>query len=656
LILPKLLNRKKRTEKEQKMPGKNQPELEKGAPDLRDHMAPSLVKELAPKDITMENKAGDYMVEVGAGTEFVRYFRSFTAAMKTSTTYAGMYDQLYEGEFGRGNLDIALHIRPSDENRTLHNISRLIKGLESDYVMTNDSTKKARIRDAIMDLQEQERRIRRNIERMFFVSTQAVVSANTVDELKKFSNALLKRATGQGVVFRPNDRRQLPALTCMTPFDREQVFEESFKNMESSCIADLFPFGQGGISHTSGIVLGRDSRKKIVYLDPWHPDLPNPHMVVYGRSGMGKSYGIKTITMRSAFFNIRTGIIDPDKKREYETLVKELGGSYIRLASDSEHRINMFDVNVAEDENGRVTVELEQSINAVQAIIFRMISVIDSKLLEDGTTKILLREKIRKLYSDRGITSDPESLYESGTGKSGGKFELGKRRKKRMPTLSDYHSLLEEDSRLKKAAAVLKLFTRKSGDPVMSIFDCESNVDIRKDMVFAFSVGNLEENILKPIGMFVATKWMMENFAYQNRYQKKRIIVDEAQVPMKSPEMADWLEEAFRQMRRYNCSMCAASQGFEVFMRVPQGLGILKNATIKLIFRQEAIDIDAVADKFKLSEGEASFVLSSPKGVGLLMVDNESAIVKIEATEKEDRLFTTDPNQLKELTREKREA
>jgi conjugal transfer ATP-binding protein TraC len=656
-MFKKIIKRTKKTGNQQatiNKPGKEQPAFKKGAPDIRDHMAPSLVKELSPKDLTMEGKAGDYMVEIGATSEFARYFRSFTAAMKTSTTYAGMYNQLFQGDFGEGNLDIAIHLRPSDESRTLHDLARMIAGLESDYELTNNTTQKAKIRDAIIDLQEQEKRIRRNIERIFFVSTQAVVSANNIQELKKFSNALIKRFAGQGVILRPNDRKQLPALTCTTVFDQERVFEDSFRHMESSCIADLFPFGQGGISHTDGVILGYDNYRQLVFLDPWAPGLPNAHMVVFGRAGAGKSFTIKILTLRSAIMGIRTGIIDPDRKCEYENLVRALNGSYIKLDSTSKHHINMFDVNIAEDENGQITVELEQSINAVQAIIFKMLNSIDTKLLEDGPTVILIREKIRQLYANFGITDDPESLFEAR--KTGEKFVLGERCLKKMPTLSDFHDIIENEPRLKKVAAVMKVFTKKGNDPVMSIFDCETNVDIKNDVVFAFSVGNLEETVLKPLGMFIATKWIKENFAYQNRFQKKRIIVDESQVPMKTPEMADWMEDSFRQMRKYNCSMVAASQGFEVFMQVPQGLGILKNATIKLILRQEPIDIDAVQGKFNLSEGEASFVLTSPKGTGILIVDNESTILNVLATAEEEELFTTDPNQLKEMAeRQKRQ-
>jgi type IV secretory pathway VirB4 component len=637
----------KKNEKDKKQLSKDQPGLEKGSPDIRDHIAPSLAKELAPKELTGFNeKAGDYIVEVGATSELARFFRSFTATMKTSTTYAGMYNQLYQGEFGSGNLDTAVHLRPADENTALRDLARMISGLESDYNMTQNSTQKSKIRDSILDLREQERRLRRSIERMFFVSTQTIVSATTLDELKKFSNSMIKRFAGQGVILRPNDKKQLQALTCMTPFDQEKVFEHSFRNMESSCVADLFPFGQGGISHTDGVILGRDNYKKLVYLDCWHPKLPNAHLVIFGRAGTGKSYTVKILTLRSAFWGIRTGIIDPDPKSEYENLVVALNGSYIKLNSNSDKRINFLDINYAEDNNGRITVELEESINASQAVVFKMIESIEPSLL-DGYIKMAIREKLRNLYSKLDITSDPNSLFD--TTKNTNSFVLGGRRLKQMPSLSDLYDEMSKDVKLARVADALKYFTQKSGDSTMSIFDCVSNVNIKKDICFAFSVGNLEKAIMKPLGSFIATKWTRENFALQDRFQKKRVIVDEAQELMKTPEMADWTEDSFRQGRKYNVSMCAATQGFEVFMRVPQGLGVLKNATMKLILRQESLDIDAVQGQFNLSEGEANFVLSTPKGTGILKVDNESTILNVLSTKEEDELFTTDPNQLRML-------
>lgn len=628
-------------------------DLRHGAATIRDHMAPSLVKELAPGELTAENVAAtDYLVEIGAGTKLTRYFRSFTATMTTSTTHAGMLNQLYLSDFGDADADIVVHIRPTETAKVLNGLNRLISGLESDWMMAKSSTEREKLADSILDLREQVRRIRRNIEKMFSVSIQVVVSANSLEEMEKFSKTLVKRFAGQGIVLRPNDRRQLTALLAATPFDVENVIDHSFRNMESSNIADMFPFGQGGIYHNSGIVIGRDAYNNLVFLDPWHPDLPNSHMVILGRAGSGKSMAIKIITERSTFIGIKTGIIDPDRKQEYWNLVTAFGGSYFTLDAKSKHRINMFDVDVAEDNFGNLTVELESAINGAQAIILRMISSISPNLLEDGLIKVLIREKIRELYAKWGITEDPDSLYDTETVYSETNvFTLGRGKLKMMPTLSDFYNLIvhDENEKLQRVAEALKIFTKHGNDPTMSIFDCHSNVNIKDDMVFAFGVGALEPTIMKPLGMFIATKWLIEKFGQQDRFRKKRIVVDESQELLVYPDIANMFENMFRQLRKYNCSMTAVSQGFEVFTRVPQGLGILKNATLKLLLRQEAVDFEDVQSKFNLTEGEMNFLLTSPIGVGLLKIDNQSTIVQIIPTPKEYEIYNTNPNVIAQM-------
>ena len=644
-----------RFKKKKQKATENEFNLKDGAATIQDHIAPSLIKELAPGELTAENiKANDYLVEMGAGTNLVRYFRSFTATMTASTTYAGMLNQLYQADFGEADADIIVHITPTDTSRVLNSLARLIAGLESDMAMAKSTSEREKLADSILDLREQVRRVRRNIEKMFSVSIQAIISGNKISQIEKFSKTLVKRFSGQGIVLRPNDRRQLVALTAGTPFDVEKAVERSFRNMESSNIADMFPFGQGGIHHTTGIVLGKDGYNNMVFLDTWSPDLPNSHMLVFGRSGAGKSMAIKTITGRSVLLGIKTGIIDPDRKQEYLDLVTAFGGSYFTLGPKSKHQINFFDVDISEDNDGNAIVELETAINGVQAILLRMISSISANLLEDGLVKIRIREKIRELYTKWGITEDPNSLYDTKNTDSNTEFfTLGRGKLKEMPTLSDFYKLIKEDPRLDEVAEALKIFTKEGKDPTMSIFDCQSNVNIKEDMVFAFSVGALESTVMKPLGMFIATKWLTEKFGQQDRFQKKRIIVDEAQELLPYSDIADMFEAMFRQLRRYNCAMVAVSQGFEVFMRVPQGLGILKNATIKLLMRQEAVDFEDVQSKFDLTEGEMSFLLTCPKGVGLLKVDNQSTIIQIIPTKKEFEIYNTNPNIIAQMIREK---
>ncbi len=629
-MLKRLFRKKQKT----KLPGKDQPGIFNGAANYRDLIAPALIKET--------NKGNDYWVEVGATAEMVRYFRSYYAAMTGGTTYAGMLTPLYLADFGEADCDIALHVTPADPARILWELEQKIAQLEAEYEDEKNSAKKQATLNQIRELREKHSAIRMEAEKPFFVSVQALVSSTSFETFRRFGSLLVKRFAGKGIHLRAADGRHLEALMEMSPLDSKTV-KDAFRDMESSNIADLLPLGIGGIRHKDGVVLGTDPQGGVILYDSWEPSMGNYNIVIFGRSGFGKSFLIKLLVARSVPLGIVTAIIDPEG--EFENLMKGLGCPYIKLSAHSEHRINIFDVDVEEGEDGAARVDLDGAIQAVQAVVFKMIRVYDAGALT-GHVKVLIQEKIKEVYARYGITEDPASLYDNSW--TGDAIDVAGRKKK-MPTLSDLYDLMEQEPDLGEVVKLLKPFTRKGGIKSQAIFDCESTVDIRHVPAFAFSVADLDDDIMKPLGMFVATKWVWEAFG-RNRKIKKRIITDEAQLMMNEPEAADWEENAFRRARKRNISMCAASQGFEVFLRVPQGLGVLKNASTKIMMRQEAIDIAAVKEKFNLSEGEATFLLSAKKGWGIIKADTEASIFFGKSTDEEYRWFTSDPNEIAGVT------
>lgn len=617
-----------------KPPGKDQPDIFWGAAAVKDLIAPSVIKEIDPA------KGQDYYVEVGSTAEPVRYFRSFFAAMTGNSTSAGMLDSLYLGDFGEADCDIAIHLTPVDPSRTIWQLEQKIAQLEADYEDEPNSAKRHIISSQISDLQRRHAAIRQGLEKLFMTSIQVMASSTDYKVFKKFCNILVKKFAGKGIFLRAADTRQLQALFSMTPLDKN-ILKDTFRDMESSNIADLFPFGLGGIRHRTGIVIGEDPQGNLVFYNCWEPSMGNYNITIFGRSGFGKSFLIKLMTLRSSFIGIVTAIIDPEN--EYENLMVGMGCPYIRLSPNSNYRINIFDVDEEEDENGNVRVNLESTIKAVQAVVFKMIRTIDPTALT-GHVKVRIQELIKELYTERGITEDPLSLYEY---RSDDNTINVAGVKKKMPTLSDLYDKMKKVPELEAVTELIKPFTRYGGIPSQAIFDCQSNVTIKDVPAFAFSVKDLDEDIMKPIGLFVATKWVWEKFG-ANRKVKKRIVIDEAQTMMNdsSVETAKWLEDAFRRARKRNISMCAATQGFEVFLRMPQGMGILKNSSTKILMRQESIDIAAVREKFSLSEGEAAFLLNARKGWGIIKADNDASIFYGDVTEREYEMFTSDPNDL----------
>lgn len=610
-----------------------------------DFISPSFIKETLPNEEGLDGRYNDYFVEIGATNEPVRYFRSFFAEIVGGNTWAGMLDHIILGEYGKGDVDLAIHIEPVDNSEELEVIKKRIRAIESDLMLEKDQAKAAELQDELWDLKDQQRRLRTNIEKAFRVSLQIVVSSNDMKTLRKFTNNLIRRCAGTDIILRSADGKQLEALLNITPLSENFMYKEHSHSFESSNVADFFPFGHGGISHRSGIVLGCDELGRPIYYDGWHPELDNAHGVILGRSGGGKTFATMVLTHRSAHLGIRTVIIDP--KNDYRNFVIGAGCPYIDLAPDSKHRINFFDVDIEEPLDGPKRVNLDSTIDGVLAIVFKMIRVKDPNVL-NGIITNKIESYVRKLYIDRGITSDPDSLIDHSKKviKEGDSSIYNVRGAyKKMPQLGDLYLLLRDDPDTKEVAELLRNYTVYGDAPTQAIFDTQSNVAIEDYPIFAFGLGNLDKRVMQPIGAFIATHWQSNKFAKKNRHIRKRVIYDEAQTAMYEPEQAMWLENEFRTLRFFNTSIFAVTQGFEVFMRVPEGLGILKNAPTKIFFKQDPIDIHEVQGKFDLTEGEANFLLHGAKqGKGIIRVDNESSFIQIEATPKEFAWFNTNPN------------
>lgn len=149
--------------------------------------------------------------------------------------------------------------------------------------------------------------------------------------------------------------------------------------------------------------------------------------------------------------------------------------------------------------------------------------------------------------------------------------------------------------------------------------------------VICFDIKQLEENVLRPIGMYNALSWAWEKFAKKNPKLRKRIVCDEAWM-LTNPNMpgfqftAQFLETCSRRSRKRNCCLLVASQNFKEFVSCPQGEAVLSNAVVNIFLKQSSTDLDAVQEKFKLSNGRAAYLTSPARGHFLLKMNSEATI------------------------------
>lgn len=627
---------------------------EETKPEGIDFVVPTLMKETLPEDLNFEGtKVNDYFVEVGATNEFSRYFRTYYAEISGGSTIAGMLDPLLVGSYGQADVDVAIHIDPIDTSDELEDIASRIRGIKSDLYREMPDEKRDKLKDELVDLEARQRRLRQNIEKPFRVSLQVVSSATELKTLKKFSNNLIRRFAGQDIILRSPDGKQLQALKNITPLAENPFYKEHTFSFETSNLADFFPFGNGKISHKTGIIWGRDHLNRPIFYDAWDRSLMNRNAVVTGGSGAGKTHSVLRLIHHDTLRGIRHVIICP--KGDYKRYIEEMGCPYIDLGIHSPYKINFFDVDIEDiNINGSVVkrVNLEDTIIAVRAIVFRMIKILDESSLT-GIVKVRIENKIRELYRDAKINDHPNSLFEeeseSTVDENGQPIFSMNKKMKRMPQIGDLYNLLKDDPDTQVVAELIKNFTLHGDAPNQSIFDTQSTVRIQNTPLLGFGLSELDVDIMKPLGLFIATKWLSTKFSHKDRHIRKRMVVDEAQIPMAEHETAQWLENEFRIVRFYNTSMVAVTQGFEVFARSEFGLGILKNSPTKLFLKQDSIDIEDVQKKFNLTDYEAEYLTTEAgEGLGILRINEERSKIQVASSLYEQMLFETNPDRLEE--------
>ncbi|RYD07200.1 hypothetical protein N752_01040 [Desulforamulus aquiferis] len=153
-------------------PGKEQPSLFRGAATVKDIIAPSVIKDVAPGDKTPLGQTDDYWLEIGATTEAKRYVRNYFSIITGGNTFYGMLNNLYIGEFGEADLDVAVHVTPADPNGITFELEETIGKLEADAVEEGNRARRSNLLKQINELTDRYNSIKCGNEKLFFVTIQ----------------------------------------------------------------------------------------------------------------------------------------------------------------------------------------------------------------------------------------------------------------------------------------------------------------------------------------------------------------------------------------------------------------------------------------------------------------------------------------------------
>ena len=553
------------------------------------------------------------------------YFRLGTKYGQTIYVY-GYPRQLYTGWASPilnadEVLDVSVVIYPDETEIVMKNLRRKVTQLEADLAINNE---KGRTRDpaleaALNDAEELRDQLQLGAEKFFRFGLYLTIYADSLDELN-FVRSKVETMLGQQMLFsKVASSQQEQGLKSAVPQLSDQL--QIRRNMNTGAISTSFPFTSADLTQENGVLYGVNMHNNgLVIFDRY--TLENANMVVFAKSGAGKSFTVKLEALRTMMMGAEVLIIDPEN--EYQKLSDAVGGSYIRLSLNSDVRINPFDLPHV--------IDAEEADNALRANIVTLHGLF--RLMLGGTSagqsiglspneEADLDQAIIDTYARAGITSDP--LTHNST----------------PPTIHNlYDTLVHMDGSGPSLAQRLRKYTTGT---FAGIFSQQSNIDINNSMV-VFNIRDLEDE-LRPVAMYIVLSHIWN--IVRSEQKKRMLIVDEAWQLMKYDDSANFLFSLAKRARKYYLGLTTISQDVEDFMGSKMGRAIVSNSSMQLLLKQSSSAVDVLSDVFKLTEEERKRLSNFPVGQGLFFAGQNHVHIQIIASDTEHQLISTSPNSSK---------
>lgn len=527
------------------------------------------------------------------------------------------------------SFDVAMYFYPLPAGIILKQLQKKVGVFEA-KIMTD--AEKGAPRDpvaetALRDIEALRDALTQGIEHFFQFAFYVSIYAKNPEELDRYTQEVESLFGSKLIYSKAGFYQAEQGFNSTVPMGNDELFINY--NMNTSPIAASFPFISSDLTSDNGILYGINRHNNsLILFDRF--SLQNANAVVFATSGAGKSYAVKLEILRSLMMGIDVIVIDPEY--EYKNLSDAVGGTYVNVSLASEAKVNPFDLPRAIGEGTKVEDIIRSAVITLKGLLRIMIGVPIGESGKLGFTPVedsLLDQALIETYAKKDITPDLLDLANV-----------------EIPTLTDLHQVLEGMEGAGEIVARLEKYTEGT---FAGLLNSATNVEMKNQLV-VFSVRDLEDE-LRPVAIYTIVNYIWN---VTRSIRKKRIlVVDEAWWLMQQEDSAKFIHALVKRARKYYLGVTTITQDVNDFLRSPYGQAIVTNSALQLLLKQSASAVDFVQQTFHLTDGEKYLLLESGVGEGIFFAGSKHAAIKIVASYTEDRLVTTNPQELLEQEKEK---
>jgi hypothetical protein len=483
---------------------------------------------------------------------------------------------------------------------------------------------------ALRDIEALRDALTQGIEHFFQFSFYVTIYAKNDQELEKYTQEV-EALFGSKLIYTKSGFYQAEqGFNSTIPLGNDEL--QISYNMNTSPIAASFPFISSDLTSDNGILYGINRHNNsLILFDRF--SLQNANSVVFATSGAGKSYAIKLEILRSLMMGTDVIVIDPEY--EYKDLSDAAGGTFINVSLASDAKVNPFDLPRAIGEGTKVDDVIRSAVITLKGLLRIMIGQPIGEGGKLGFTPeedSLLDRALIETYAKRDITPDLISLADVEP-----------------PTLSDFEDVLDGMEGSAQLVARLKKYTDGT---FAGLLNSPTNVEMNSQLV-VFSVRDLEDE-LRPTAIYTIINYIWN--VTRSERKKRILVVDEAWWLMQNEDSAKFIFALVKRARKYFLGVTTITQDVNDFLRSQYGQAIVTNSAMQILLKQAPSAADAVQATFHLTDGEKYLLLESGVGEGIFFAGAKHAAIKVVASYSEDQIVTTNPQQLLEMERARKEA
>ena len=521
-------------------------------------------------------------------------------------SYADTLDDQFVDELLSTNLElnISIYLDPLDKSKALELIRKKKSDSEVELLgrrkkaLQNKSLEvyiPEELQEALDTTNELLENLKKNSDKLFYSTIVITHGATDKKKLDEDTKSLQRIANKHDIKLGTLIQQQEDCFKLSLPLGICGLSVGRFLTTTETAI--FTPFGVQELIQKNGLYYGKNSASGNTLIIDRRKTQSAGHGAFLGITGSGKSFACKSEIVGVAL-NTEEEILIVDALDEFSSLTRKLGGQVINISVDSENYINPFDFTAAYGNGKGINLKAEF-----------LLSFFD-KLL-GGHQGLNIAEKS---IIDRCITEVYREYIASG-------YDSDK-----VPTMRDFQEVLASQSEKEAVALATSLEIYSKGS--LSVFSHKTNINT-KNRIICYNLKDLGES-LQEIAYLVIMDNIMSRLSFNGINNiPSRLYCDEFHLMINNKMTSEFFIKMFKIARHMHCIVSVATQEVSNLLENDRIASTIANSSFLVLLNQNSREREKLEKMLNLSKSQLSYIKSSKKGCGLLIL-NESTIVPFE--------------------------